>query len=147
MSESDAALLQALHEEHGPALWSFCLRLTGHDRARAEDVVQETLLRAWRHSRGDDRDHDHVRAWLFTVARNIVVDEWRSRRVAPGGGAGGAAGAGERRRRPTSCCCPGWSPRRWPAQSDDHRAVLLECYYRGSRSPRRPSASGSRSAP
>ena len=38
-----------LHEEHADVLWRFCLRLVGNDRAHAEDVAQETLLRAWRH--------------------------------------------------------------------------------------------------
>ena len=40
--------MQALHDEHAAALWAFALRLTGGDRTAAEDVVQETLLRAWR---------------------------------------------------------------------------------------------------
>ena len=48
MPESQTALMHRLHDEHATALWGYCLRLTGHDRARAEDVVQETLLRAWR---------------------------------------------------------------------------------------------------
>jgi len=60
-------------------LYRFALRLTG-DEGLAQDVVQETLVRAWRHpdvlARGDDR----VRAWLFTVARHLVVDDRRSAR-------------------------------------------------------------------
>ena len=40
--------MQQLHSERAAALWGYCLRLTGQDRARAEDVVQETMLRAWR---------------------------------------------------------------------------------------------------
>ena len=80
MSESPAALMQQLHDEHAAALWGYCLRLTGQDRARAEDVVQETLLRAWRHHDRLEESRGSVRAWLFTVARNIVIDEWRTRR-------------------------------------------------------------------
>ena len=49
MSSHDVALMQQLHDEHAGALWGYCLRLTGRDSARAEDVVQETFLRAWRH--------------------------------------------------------------------------------------------------
>jgi RNA polymerase sigma-70 factor (ECF subfamily) len=75
------ALIQQLHDEHAAALWGYCVRLTGHDRARAEDVVQETLLRAWRHFSVLDESQGSVRAWLFTVARNIVIDDWRSRRA------------------------------------------------------------------
>ncbi|GGB99243.1 sigma-70 family RNA polymerase sigma factor [Cellulomonas carbonis] len=77
MSES---LLVALHDEHARDLWSYVLRLTNGDRSRAEDVVQETFLRAWRHPDVLGRSAGSARAWLFTVARRIVVDEWRSGR-------------------------------------------------------------------
>lgn len=71
-------LMRALHDEHASALWSYALRLTGGDRAKAEDVVQETLLRAWKHPRVLDQSQGSARAWLFTVARRIAIDGWRS---------------------------------------------------------------------
>ena len=98
MAESSVALMQQLHDEHAAALWGYCLRLTGHDRARAEDVVQETLLRAWRHHDRLDECRGSVRSWLFTVARNIVIDEWRTRAAARGRRPRGARGP--RRGRP-----------------------------------------------
>jgi len=76
---ADPVALQQLHREHAAALWGYVLRLTG-DRARAEDVVQETMLRAWRYAISDDATGS-ARAWLFTVARNLVVDEARSARA------------------------------------------------------------------
>lgn len=79
MSEDQAEMLRALHEEHSSALWRFALRLTG-DRQLAEDVVQETLLRAWRHPEILAQGEDAARSWLYTVARNIVIDERRSAR-------------------------------------------------------------------
>jgi RNA polymerase sigma-70 factor (ECF subfamily) len=48
------------------------VRLTG-DRASAEDVVQETLLRAWQHAQVADDSERSVRTWLFTVARNLIA--------------------------------------------------------------------------
>ncbi|MEO8888157.1 MAG: sigma factor, partial [Jatrophihabitantaceae bacterium] len=48
MGTSEAELLRVLHDEHAQVLWAYVVRLTGGDRARAQDVVQETLLRAWR---------------------------------------------------------------------------------------------------
>lgn len=74
------ALMKALYEEHAAALWRYALRLTS-DRSRAEDVVQETLLRAWQHPEvvGDGRRS--ARAWLFTVARNLIIDDSRSARA------------------------------------------------------------------
>jgi RNA polymerase sigma-70 factor (ECF subfamily) len=77
--DPDADRIRRLYNEHAAALWVHAVRLTG-DRARAEDVVQETLLRAWQHP---DVTGDHERsprAWLFTVARNIIIDERRSAR-------------------------------------------------------------------
>jgi RNA polymerase sigma-70 factor (ECF subfamily) len=71
-------LMRALHDDHAAALWSYALRLTGGDRARAEDLVQETLLRAWKHPRVLDQSQGSARAWLFTVARRIAIDGWRS---------------------------------------------------------------------
>jgi RNA polymerase sigma-70 factor (ECF subfamily) len=76
-------LLRALHDEHAAALQNFVVHLTNGDRGRAEDVVQETLLRAWRNPKVLDQSGGSARAWLFTVARRIVIDEWRSRRSRP----------------------------------------------------------------
>ena len=71
-------LMRALHDDHASALWSHALALTGGDASRAEDVVQETLLRAWRHPKVLDQSQGSARAWLFTVARRIAIDGWRS---------------------------------------------------------------------
>lgn len=75
--------MRALHDEHASALWSFALRLTGGDHARAQDVVQEALMRAWRHPEVLDPARGSARAWLFTTARRIVIDEWRRAEVRP----------------------------------------------------------------
>jgi RNA polymerase sigma-70 factor (ECF subfamily) len=71
-------LMRVLHDDHAGALWLYALHLVGGDRSRAEDVVQETLLRAWRHPRVLDQSQGSARAWLFTVARRIAIDGWRT---------------------------------------------------------------------
>src|SRR6201991_1096306 len=72
-------LVKMLYREHSGPLLMFVLRLTGGDRQRAEDVVQETLLRAWRNAdRLGTSGHPSLRPWLVTVARRIVIDEHRS---------------------------------------------------------------------
>lgn len=81
---ADAALLRSLHDEHGEALQTYALRLCQGDRQRAEDLVQETLLRAWRHPTSMDPARGSVRAWLFTTARNLAIDAWRRRNVRVG---------------------------------------------------------------
>jgi RNA polymerase sigma-70 factor (ECF subfamily) len=79
MEDPEAALMRGLYDEHAAALWRYAVRLTG-DQARAEDVVQETLLRAWQHPEVTDDSERSARAWLFTVARNMIIDERRGAR-------------------------------------------------------------------
>ena len=49
----------------------------------AQDVVQETMLRAWRNPKILSQPPGQLRAWLFTVARHIVIDDWRAHQVRP----------------------------------------------------------------
>ena len=76
---ADDELLAAVHEAHAAALHRYVARLV-HDDVQAQDVVQETLLRVWRHPEVLERSSDSVRAWMFTVARNLAVDHLRSAR-------------------------------------------------------------------
>ena len=79
MTNEDDALLRALHDQHARPLWRYVMSLTG-DAAQSEDIVQETLLRAWKKPAVLDQREASARAWLFTVARNLVIDESRSAR-------------------------------------------------------------------
>ncbi|WP_345803161.1 sigma-70 family RNA polymerase sigma factor [Microbacterium sp. AZCO] len=79
MPGDDAARLTALYDAHAAPVWRYVVRLTG-DRAGADDVVQETLLRAWRTPKILEEDPSTTRAWMFTVARRLVIDEVRSAR-------------------------------------------------------------------
>jgi len=58
---------------------AYATQLTRGDRAAAEDVVQEALLRAWRHPESLVNGKGSVRGWLLTVVRNIVTDQFRAR--------------------------------------------------------------------
>lgn len=131
MSEKQVQLMRRLHDEHAAALWGYCVRLTGNDRARAEDVVQETLLRAWRHPAVLDESQGSTRAWLFTVARNIVIDEWRAHRAHaeyPVADVPEGLDSVDR----TDQLLLSWVVADALSKlSPEHRAVLVECYYRG----------------
>jgi RNA polymerase sigma-70 factor (ECF subfamily) len=76
-------LLDALYAEHAAALLAYVERLLAGDRHLAEDLVQETLLRAWSHAA--ELDAHSARPWLFTVARHLVIDSHRRRRATPAG--------------------------------------------------------------
>ncbi|OLT53195.1 sigma-70 family RNA polymerase sigma factor [Cellulosimicrobium sp. CUA-896] len=121
-------LLRAVHAAHGAALHRYVARLT--DDARAQDVVQETLLRAWSHPEVLERPEGSVRAWLFTVARNLVVDDSRRahhrRELAsphlPEHGEDDA----------TQAVLDAWLVGdALVALSPEHRAVVVGAYYRG----------------
>ncbi|MER7893373.1 sigma-70 family RNA polymerase sigma factor [Micromonospora sp. NPDC048909] len=82
-SHSDQ-LVRQLYAEHAGPLLMFVMRLTGGDRQRAEDIVQETLLRAWRNAhRLGTQGQGSLRPWLVTVARRIAIDEHRSEQARP----------------------------------------------------------------
>ncbi|MDU0294587.1 sigma-70 family RNA polymerase sigma factor [Saccharothrix longispora] len=76
-------LIRRLYQEFGSALLGHAMRLTGSDRQWAEDIVQETLVRAWRNAEKLERDPVLLRSWLFTVARRLVIDDRRKRSVRP----------------------------------------------------------------
>ncbi|MFD7712941.1 sigma-70 family RNA polymerase sigma factor [Streptomyces sp. NPDC059785] len=79
---SDEALIRAIYIEHGKALLAYATRLTG-DRLVAEDVVQETLIRAWRHPEIVSNPRGSLRGWLITITRNIVSDHYRAKAARP----------------------------------------------------------------
>ena len=129
---SPVALMQQLHDEHAGALWGYCLRLTGHDRSHAEDLLQETLLRAWRSSRLLDESRGSVRSWLFTVARNLAIDEWRTKRTRTEVAVAEPPEPRNDTRDHTDQLLLSWVVADALSRlSEDHRAVLLCCYYRG----------------
>jgi RNA polymerase sigma factor (sigma-70 family) len=81
-SAGDEALVQAVYREHGRAMLAYATRLL-NDRAAAEDVVQEALIRAWRHPEVLTNGKGSIRGWLLTVVRNLVTDRQRARAARP----------------------------------------------------------------
>jgi RNA polymerase sigma-70 factor (ECF subfamily) len=61
-----------------PALERYVRALVAPDLHRAEDIVQETMMRAWQHG---DRLDGYLRQWLFRIARNLAIDTWRKERA------------------------------------------------------------------
>jgi RNA polymerase sigma-70 factor (ECF subfamily) len=81
----DDAIVTALYRQYRDPLMMFVMRLTAGNREQAEDVVQETMLRAWRDAgRLDLSDRERsLMPWLMTVARRIVIDEHRRKQARP----------------------------------------------------------------
>src|SRR5204863_288102 len=114
---------------HGGALLRYALHLTGGDRQRAEDLVQETIVRAWRHPEAlADRP---ARPWLFAVARNLAVDSYRARQARPP-----ETGQAALELLPSDDdadrTLESWAVADALASlRPDHRRVIVETYYRG----------------
>jgi RNA polymerase sigma-70 factor (ECF subfamily) len=129
--QSSVATMTQLHDEHAAALWGYCLRLTGHDHARAEDVAQETFLRAWRNLPTLDASSGSVRAWLFKVARNIVIDDWRTKRSQREYAVAEVPEVPAEVDRTDQILVAWVVADALTRLSPEHRAVLVECYYKG----------------
>ncbi|MEU9254564.1 sigma-70 family RNA polymerase sigma factor [Streptomyces sp. NPDC048270] len=126
---TDEALIRSVYEEHGHALLAYATRLTG-DRAAAEDIVQETLIRAWRHSEVLVNGKGSVRGWLLTVARNIITDRYRAKAARPPEVSGVAATPPVEGDHADSVVDAMTVLGALDQLSPEHRDVLRELYYR-----------------
>ncbi|MEU4535424.1 sigma-70 family RNA polymerase sigma factor [Streptosporangium sp. NPDC023825] len=82
-ADTDVLLVEDLYREFGAPLLRHVRKATGNDLQWAEDVVQETLVRAWRNAGRLQREPGLLWAWLLTVARRIVIDGRRRRGTRP----------------------------------------------------------------
>ena len=74
----DEASIRALHAEHGGFLLRHALYLTAGNRHRSEELVHETIVRAWRQAAART-GKPPARPWLLTVARNLAAGDWQAR--------------------------------------------------------------------
>jgi RNA polymerase sigma-70 factor (ECF subfamily) len=127
----DEELMTALYTEHYAVLLSFISRYV-HDRHRAEDLVQETLLRAWRHIDHLDTEPGRTRSYLLTIARNVVTNAWRAEQRRPRLVADEAAVAAMPSADNVDQLVEGWLvAEALERLSADHQAVVRALYYEG----------------
>jgi RNA polymerase sigma-70 factor (ECF subfamily) len=129
VGDADAAIRQ-LYARHAPALRRYVERF-GPDRASADDIVQETFIRAWRHLPQLSSEGFPVRPWLFRVARNLLIDADRAARsrpvtVPPQPAEEGRDDTGLDRVLDQQLMADALDQ-----LSPAHRAVLVETFYRG----------------
>lgn len=121
--------VRALHDVYGGPLYVFAYRRL-NDKHAAEEVVQDTLVRAWRSADSYDASRGPVAAWLFGIARNLVIDHLRRRAARP-----------DMVRLPQGVPEPAVEVDRmletWQVAdamaglSQQHREAILACHYRG----------------
>lgn len=129
MVDDQAQSMREFYDQHGEALLAYATGLTG-DRAAAQDLVRESMLRAQRTPRAIDGSEVAARAWLFDIARRIANDEWRTgraRHAIPAADEPAAAPFDE-----LDVLLPSWQiVEALSRLSVQHRQALVECYYRG----------------
>jgi RNA polymerase sigma-70 factor (ECF subfamily) len=80
-SPGEAFAKNELGSEHVDGLYGYAMVLT-RNRAEAEDLVQETYVRALG-AVGRLRENSNIKGWLFTILRNLWFNELRRRRSSP----------------------------------------------------------------
>lgn len=79
---SDEEHIAATYRLYGAEVYRFVLRGLG-DPGAAQDVTQETFLKAWRNADSYDPSRASQRAWIFGIARNTMIDHSRAARARP----------------------------------------------------------------
>lgn len=82
IARRDADAFEALYRRYAKPVFGLALRRLG-DRMRAEDAVQETFAAIWRSAKTYRPERGAGAPWLYTVARNSIVDRSRSRSEPP----------------------------------------------------------------
>jgi RNA polymerase sigma-70 factor (ECF subfamily) len=82
VARRDADAFEILYQRYARPVFGLALRRLG-DRMRAEDAVQETFAAIWRSAKTYRPDRGAGAPWLYTVARNAIVDRSRSRNDVP----------------------------------------------------------------
>ncbi|SFF47624.1 RNA polymerase sigma-70 factor, ECF subfamily [Actinacidiphila alni] len=80
----DEAFIRAVYGRHGTALLRYATGQLGGDTHRAQDFVQEAVLRAWKHSGSlSVTEIGSMRPWLIRVIKNLIIDSHRARMARP----------------------------------------------------------------
>jgi RNA polymerase sigma-70 factor (ECF subfamily) len=125
----DEDLSRMLYDQHAEALLAYVQRLMHGDRQAAEDIVQETLLRAWK--RGHSVPPESRRPWLFITARHLVIDAYRARRARPAEVADELRDIAAEDHALDAALDAVLLSDALHTLSPDHRSVLFESYYEG----------------
>ncbi|MGD1223494.1 MULTISPECIES: sigma-70 family RNA polymerase sigma factor [Streptomyces] len=120
--------LRALYARQGPPLFRHVLRLLNGDHQRAEDIVQETFLRAWQHR--EELTAESAAPWLHTVAHHLVVSAYRRRAARPQESLLGDELPTDEGQDDIERALESWHMiDALRALSPEHRAVLVHVYY------------------
>lgn len=124
--------MRELYDLHGQALRRFVVGFTVGQPQLAEDLVQETMLRAWRNLDRLNPDVNTLLPWLLTVARRVAIDAARARHARPMSSSDidivDLPSEGDH---VNQVLAAQTVRRALPTLSQDHRDVVFALYYRG----------------
>jgi len=72
-------LFKESYETHADALFRFCYFKVS-DREKAKDLLHDTFIRVWSQIQKDE-EISNIRALLYTIARNLIIDEYRKKKT------------------------------------------------------------------
>jgi RNA polymerase sigma-70 factor (ECF subfamily) len=123
--------LRELYRRYSGELFGFACNALG-DRDLAEEVVQDVFARAWRHAEAYDPRRASVRTWLYSIARNRVVDARRRAAVRPGMATGAQSETPAELDRTLEQAVLRWQMAAALARlSPEHREVIRLAHYGG----------------
>lgn len=77
-AEDIEKIFNEAYEAYSDAIFRFCFFKIS-DKEKAFDLAQETFVRLWNYLRTGDKEVDNVRAFLYKIARNLIIDEYRKK--------------------------------------------------------------------
>ena len=80
--EGEDNAFSMLVQQHLKAVYSFVYRFVGSEKD-AEDIVQETFIKAWKNLKNYSRQSSRFKTWLMHIARNTSIDYLRKKRHVP----------------------------------------------------------------
>jgi RNA polymerase sigma-70 factor (ECF subfamily) len=80
ISRGDMVAFELLYDRYSPAVYALLLRIVANPED-AQEVLQETFVKAWSSARMYDSTRGSDVAWLLTIARSRAIDRLRSRRI------------------------------------------------------------------
>lgn len=126
--------IEQLHDAYAGALYLYAWRRLG-DPGAAEEAVQDTLVRAWRHVHQFDPSRGSVAAWLFGIARHVTIDWHRRQSARPalvGAVEDDEVEAGELTEAEVERTLEAWQlAEALDGLSEEHREAIVEVHYLG----------------
>ena len=77
-AEQDKASFSLIFEHYSPLLKAFLMKAGSVSPEKAEELVQDTMIKVWRKAPMFSKDQASASTWIYTIARNTRIDSIRS---------------------------------------------------------------------